>query len=493
MEKSGIGEVVGTEMKKLLEMSDKFIESAVPMHTMELDMLGQLLRVGLSVLEHVVEEKLEKLSGTEYEIGPDMKYKNTGEKPRNYLSIFGELKIYRPSMLVEGEGNLFLLDELLELPCGTKLSYNLQDLLGENASENDFRESVRLLNKLLNLNLSGKTSERNANRLGRLVDEYYEQKPADIEKGPDCFSASLDGKGVPKIKDAEQQKGNPKARKGKGEKSGIMQMATVTVTSCFTPKNRTVDAIIYSLMGSGLSKVEPDEQAGQTKQENDNKWHKNIHRRAFLADQQKAVDYAIGDIKHRMVNPLSRFVVPIDAGIGLEDKVLASVKAHGLESQFDGIILDIIHVSGYVWNAGTAYYGEKSGKRPEWVRQTLTDLLNSQTQGVIEKLEEMKAKPNLSKSKKAQIQKSIIYFSNHKHKMDYKKFIEKGYPVSSALVESACGHLVKERMEQSGMRWSSIGAQDIMDLRAVKLNEDMEDFMKFVIGRERKLEFNIAA
>ncbi len=141
MKKLEISEVVGTEIKKLLEMGDKFIETAVPMHTMEMDILGQLLRVGLSVLEHVVEEKLEKLSGTTYEITPGIAYKNTGEKPRNYLSIFGELKIYRPSVLVEGEGNLFFLDELLELPCGTKLSYNLQDLLGENASENDFRES----------------------------------------------------------------------------------------------------------------------------------------------------------------------------------------------------------------------------------------------------------------------------------------------------------------------------------------------------------------
>ena len=246
-------------------------------------------------------------------------------------------------------------------------------------------------------------------------------------------------------------------------------------------------------MGSGLSKVEPDEKAIKTKPINDNRWHKKIHRRAFLADQQKAVDYGILDIKRRMKNPKSRFVVPIDAGIGLEEKVLASVKAHGLESQFDGIILDIIHISEYVWKVGTAYFGEKSDKRSVWVKQTLTDILNSKTDQVIESFKVLKSKARLSKNKKDQIQKSITYFSNHKHKMDYKTFIEKGYPVSSALVESTCGHLVKERMEQSGMRWSSIGAQNIMDLRAVKLNEDVEGFMKFVIQEERKLEIRRAA
>jgi len=69
----------------------------------------------------------------------------------------------------------------------------------------------------------------------------------------------------------------------------------------------------------------------------------------------------------------------------------------------------------------------------------------------------------------------------------------KGYPVSSALVESACGHLVKERMEQSGMRWSSKGAQNIMDLRAVKLNDDFDDFKEFVISQEHKTLSHLAA
>jgi hypothetical protein len=77
--------------------------------------------------------------------------------------------------------------------------------------------------------------------------------------------------------------------------------------------------------------------------------------------------------------------------------------------------------------------------------------------------------------------------------MDYKTFIEKGYPVSSALVEAACGHLVKERLEQSGMRWSSQGAQNIMDIRAVKLNGDMAEFMEFRIKKEQSLAFRYAA
>jgi len=194
-----------------------------------------------------------------------------------------------------------------------------------------------------------------------------------------------------------------------------------------------------------------------------------------------------------MKNPNSKFVVPLDGGIGLEEKVLKAVNKYGLEKQFDGIIMDIIHVSEYVWKAATAIYGEKSKSRGKWVRKALEDLLASQTDKVIERIEAVVEKGRLSKAKIKQLQKTITYFKNHKHKMDYKTFIDKGYPVSSALVEAACGHLVKERMEQSGMRWSSEGAQNIMDLRAVKLNEDMEDFMEFVIAKDRIRKNTVAA
>jgi len=155
--------------------------------------------------------------------------------------------------------------------------------------------------------------------------------------------------------------------------------------------------------------------------------------------------------------------------------------------------MDIIHVSEYIWKAGTAIFGEKSKSRAPWVRDALEDILAGKTEQLITDLELIVKKGKLTENKIKQINKTITYFKNHKHKMDYKTFIEKGYPVSSALVEAACGHLVKERMEQSGMRWSSIGAQNIMDLRAVKLNDDMEDFMQFVINKDRIRKNNKAA
>lgn len=225
------------------------------------------------------------------------------------------------------------------------------------------------------MNLRGKSSERNSGRLGVVIETYYEKKEVESRTDSVCFSATFDGKGVPKIKEAKVKEGNPKKRLGKGEKRGIMQMATVGVMSCFEPRQRTDNSIINTLMGSPLSKIQPDGSTKLEQQVNDNKWHQDIHRRAFLADQEKSIDYGISYIKERMKHPNSKFVVPLDGGIGLEEKVLVAVRKYGLEAQFDGIIMDIIHVSEYVWKAATAMYGEKSKSRAPWVRKALEDLL----------------------------------------------------------------------------------------------------------------------
>lgn len=70
------------------------------------------------------------------------------------------------------------------------------------------------------------------------------------------------------------------------------------------------------------------------------------------------MDYGIWDIKNWISYIGSCFVVFIDVGIGLEDKVLDVVKKYGLENVFDGIILDIIYVLEYVWVVVIVVFGE---------------------------------------------------------------------------------------------------------------------------------------
>jgi hypothetical protein len=494
MEEFALRSLINLEVSRLSAIATDYLEGEMKLHKLEKDLFTALLALGLSLLSHILQEKIRR-SWSRRPSNESVKWEGKGPESRVYVSLFGRLKLKRPSYWSMEYGKTHPVDEVLCLPQVSQWSYNLQELVGMSASESDYSESVGLLNKLLNLGLSGKSAQRNIGHLGACVDAFYAHtdvvQPVPIGgKSADspsvvCFSASFDGKGVPKVKRGVASAGeNPKKRLGKGEKRGVMEMATVSVTASFTPKNRDAQRILDSLMGTVKQQETSTGTSGVEMAGQDNKWHKNIHRRAFLANQEQAIEYGLGRIKTMMTDSRSRFVVPIDAGVGLEEKVVAWVNANRLEDQFAGIILDIIHVSEYTWDAATAIFGEKSTRKTEWVRGVLTDLLDSKTAKVIADLERIAREAKLGESRKKQLQRTINYFTNHQHKMDYKTFIEKGYPISSALVEAACGHLVKERLEQSGMRWSSNGAQYVMDMRAVKLNGDMENFMQFFIELE---------
>ena len=50
--------------------------------------------------------------------------------------------------------------------------------------------------------------------------------------------------------------------------------------------------------------------------------------------------------------------------------------------------------------------------------------------------------------------------------MRYDEYLKNGYPIATGVIEGACGHLVKDRMERSGMRWIMEGARSMLNLRA---------------------------
>jgi len=490
-----LDEILEKEISNLRDLTSSYITNDIAIHKMEKGLLSTVLSLCLNLLKFVIAQKVFQHQNLLPELEESESLKKSGNRSCKYLSLFGVLEYRRPSLVSNKRGMIYMVDEVLLMPKNL-WSYNISELVGSQACHINFRTSVELLNKLLDLGLSGTGSERNIGVLGKKIEAYYEEKPVEKINEPVCYSASFDGKGVPKIIDSEQKPFREIKRLSKGEKKGKKQMATVCVMSYFQPKKRKVSSIVAGLMGLQKTKdSDPIEkqQEDSAQKENDNTWHQAIHRRGFLANQEKSIEYGIRYIKDRIKHPQSRFVVPIDAGKGLEDKVLKCVKDYDLEKQFDGIILDIIHVSEYVWDAANALFGEGCNLRVVWVKKMLEDLLNSQTNKVIKDLQNIVDKDDLTDNKKEKIKRAITYFTNHKHKMDYQTFLEKGYPVSSALVESNCKHLVKDRMEHSGMRWSSEGAQSMLDCRAVKLNGDMEEFMKFVQNNNSKTKITKAA
>ncbi len=187
------------EIQKIINLAQNYMSSDVSMHHIEKGLLRHLLQLGLVLLSVVIEQKIRSLRGFTPKTETGQSLESKGLKTRKYTSIFGRLTITRPRHWSKATGSYYELDNQLELPKMSTWSYLLQELVGENASENDFEESVRLLNKLLGLKLSGKSSERNASNLGPLVDDFYESRDKEAEDGVVYYGVvylcgSIDGK-----------------------------------------------------------------------------------------------------------------------------------------------------------------------------------------------------------------------------------------------------------------------------------------------------------
>jgi hypothetical protein len=91
----------------------------------------------------------------------------------------------------------------------------------------------------------------------------------------------------------------------------------------------------------------------------------------------------------------------------------------------------------------------------------------------------------LSSQRRKVVRSAVEYLANNKDHMRYDEYLAAGYPIGSGVAEGACRHLVKDRMEQTGMRWTVEGAQAMLHVRALYLNDQWGEFLEFRAEQEQ--------
>jgi hypothetical protein len=77
------------------------------------------------------------------------------------------------------------------------------------------------------------------------------------------------------------------------------------------------------------------------------------------------------------------------------------------------------------------------------------------------------SKNAINKGEAAQdLRKICGYLEKHAHRMRHREYLRLGYPIASGVIGGACRHLVKDRMEGSGMRWTLAGARSMLHVHA---------------------------
>ena len=98
------------------------------------------------------------------------------------------------------------------------------------------------------------------------------------------------------------------------------------------------------------------------------------------------------------------------------------------------------------------------------------------------------AKRKLTKAGAKTAKDCARYIAGHKSYMNYAAYLEKGFPIATGVIEGACRHLIKDRMDVTGARWSLEGAESILKLRSLVSSGDFEDYWSF--HRQKEFERN---
>jgi hypothetical protein len=467
-----------TEGKLELQRLFEFVENNATefkAYEMEKSIFAKILKIGLIAMQYYFSEK-----GTG-DVGPQIKLdsgkilkKESGLRPRDYFSVFGKFKVPRSSYRLKGYWAVMPLDMQADLPQRC-YSYFLQELMDFISIRDSFDEAALALKKFFGLDVSSSRFEVISQDTHTSYDEFYDTKPVPAAESEGQIQVlSFDGKGVPVIK---REAIKLKARLGKGEKRQKKKEALVGVSYSVDSKVRTAEEVAGNL-------IYPQEsEQKQNKAESVKVKAQNVRRLASLKrSKQQVVAEIIRDASVRDSEHKRPWVVLMDGALSL----WALVSKELVAIEYVGI-LDIIHVIEYLWLAGNTLYGENNAKTTKWVYQRLLAILQGRVGSVIGGLKQSIAKRKLTKRKTDSLNDVIRYFENHREWMKYDEYLCLGYPIGTGVVESSCGHTVKNRMEGTGRRWSIEGAEATLLLRSIYTSNDWQAYWKSHMIRERNL------
>jgi hypothetical protein len=453
------------------------------LYEVEKQLFRMLLEMGKTLLEEVIARHGSgRVEQVITEAGQRLLYQD--DKMTTYLSIFGKVEIWRAYYWAKGQEGVYPLDAQLNLPQRC-YSYLLDDWSQGLITEEPFDKAVERISKIFNISLSKLGQENVAREVGIKFDDFNKQKPPFDQQTEGAYiGIEADGKGVRMIASEKPENVDVKekpVRRGKGEKSGgLRKMAYATADFTFNPQPRTPEEMVKILMR------ESPLQSPNCSEEEKHKIALNTTVAASMEGKQVAIDALIQRVCKRDPCEEKKIIVLLDGDPALEDMFMARLCAAELLPRVDAVILDIMHAMEYLWDAGTALYGEKSRERVPWVRKHALAILNGNVGYVIGGLRITLKKRKLTAARITTLNKSITYFDNHQHMMNYDQYLAAGYPIATGLIEGTCGSLIKDRADRSGSRWSSIGAQAVLNERAIMKNGDWDTFWNYHMKTEKE-------
>ena len=145
-----------------------------------------------------------------------------------------------------------------------------------------------------------------------------------------------------------------------------------------------------------------------------------------------------------------------------------------------------MHVAEYVWKAGLAFHAPDSPALDAWVRTRLLEVLRGHASQVAGGMRRSATLQVLSAADRKPVDACAGYLVTYAPYLKYHVALSAGLPIASGVIEGACRSLVNDRMGLTGARWSLVGADAVLQLRALRASDDFDDYWVFHEIREHQ-------
>lgn len=464
---------VNEATEKLTQITLDAAEQGRPIDCVEQDLWNGLMQLGAQLLDCLLTQL------GDGDVGPEIA--RQGQRPlrrsdqpqrRRYRSIFGvfEFQRYVYAEQRKRRAECIPFDEQIALP-SHDYSLLLEKWVAVDACNEAFEEAVSMLERVLGSRIPVDSAERICRRQGEMVDEFFDQlPPPPAEEEGQILVETIDRKGVPICRrETEPPEAAPLfgPSEQKGAKPGTKKMAAVGSVYSVDRYYRDADTVLAALF---RRRTEDDD--AKTPGQRPRPQHRRV---------QSLLPVTVEDAGEPVrIDPLAGVCGWMSQEVddrkdATEQLVLLCDGEQALwetEAIFRGDsaevteILDLLHAVPRIWKCAEHLHGDEPIER--FVYQRLRSLLQGKAGSIIRGFRRMASVRGLTGKVRGEIDTACAYLEKHLSRMRYDEYLARGLPIATGVIEGACRHLVKDRLERSGMRWTIAGAQSILNLRSVK-------------------------
>jgi hypothetical protein len=474
--------VESVSMKQLMELRQWLAAAAragTAEHVVEKHVFAKMLAMGAAVLQEFFDLVGQgDLGDTVTLQSGDVVKRSAAPASRPLVTVFGKFSIARFVYGKRAKQKIELVptDQRLQLP-DSDTSYLLQNWNQMLDVGQPFGTSAKNLETMLGLKQSVDTLERGNRQMAETAAAFRAAQPApDPQAEGELLVVSEDNKGVPMVRPVEAAPVG--AHLKKGEKANKKQMACIGVVYSVDRHARTPEALVAALFR------DPDSQRKDSPEACQKRYWAELTREV-AGETVRAQDEVFGHLAHDVA--LRRKPGQILVHLSDGQPSLAEDRKKYLPRDKKTIdVLDLLHVNPRLWEAAHLFHPEGSDAATAFVRERMLLVLRGKTNEVIDELRRGAAEHGLRGARAARMRRLCKFMEKNLYRMQYDKYLRAGYPIATGVIEGACRHVIKDRMERAGMRWTIPGAEAMLELRTIHTNGDWEEFQTYRIEQENK-------